>query len=165
LSRKQEVVGLLHREHGGSTEKTQQSLRFYDELLSRRELVLSSASPLPVAAPSQSPESEKPELSKIVDGERIYSLKELDKRTVIKNRPAPGYTREARRHSTRGIVILRAILASNGSVTHIEVIKGLPHGLSEKAVEAAKKIKFEPGEKDGKPASIRVELEYHFNLY
>jgi len=117
------------------------------------------------SSPVDTPRTSKSSPPKIVDGERIYSSKELDQRPVIQKKPTPGYTREARRHLVHGTVILRAILASSGSVTHIEVLTGLPDGLTEKAIEAARKIKFEPGMKDGKPASIRVELEYHFNVY
>lgn len=102
---------------------------------------------------------------RFVDGERIYSSKELDERTVVMEKPAPGYTREARKHQVHGVVFLRAILAADGSVKHIEVVTGLPFGLTEKAIEAARQIKFEPGLKDGEPASIWVELEYRFKIY
>jgi outer membrane biosynthesis protein TonB len=40
----------------------------------------------------------------------------------------------------------------------------LPHGLTEKAIEAAKKIRFNPAVRDGQPVSVRGNLEYTFNL-
>lgn len=110
-------------------------------------------------------EPKKSEPPKFVDGERIYRLKELDPGTVIEDKPTPGYTREARKHLVHGIVVLRAILAADRSVTHIEVVTGLPFGLTERAIEAARRIKFKPGMKDGEPASIWVELEYRFSIY
>lgn len=109
--------------------------------------------------------SEKPKLPEVVDGERIYFSREVDERARIRNKPNPRYTREAERHSTRGIVVLRCILAADETVKHIEVVSGLPDGLSEKAVEAARRIKFTPAQKDGKAVSIWVLLEYHFNIY
>jgi hypothetical protein len=45
------------------------------------------------------------------------------------------------------------------------VITQLPYGLTERAVEAAKKLKFCPAVKDGKYVSVSMQLEYHFNLY
>ena len=62
-------------------------------------------------------------------------------------------------------MILRAILAADETVKHIEVITGLPDGLSERAIEAARQIKFKPAIKDGKPVSVWVEVEYQFQIY
>jgi hypothetical protein len=41
----------------------------------------------------------------------------------------------------------------------------LPDGLTEKAIEAAKKIRFNPAVKNGAPVSVRGQLEFSFNLY
>lgn len=125
--------------------------------------------PVP-AVPGASPQpdtvvSSKKTPPKIVDGERIYTAKEVDERLQILKKPLPSYTREARRHSTRGLVILRAMLASDQTVKHIEVVTGLPDGLSDKAIEAARRIKFTPARKDGKPVSVWVMLEYRFSIY
>ena len=123
--------------------------------------------PAPAASPSPDTTSKpsKPTPPKMVDGERIYTSKEVDERLQIIKKPAPGYSREARKHNTRGYVILRAILAADSTVKHIEVITGLPDGLSERAIEAARQIRFKPAIKDGKPVSAWVELEYRFYIY
>jgi len=60
---------------------------------------------------------------------------------------------------------LRLILAADETVKHIEVIKGLPDGLTDKAIAVAEQIKFKPAKKDGKPVSVWVEVEYHFDIY
>lgn len=121
-------------------------------------------------APEASPQpdtvvSSKEKPPTIVDGERIYTSKEVDQKARITAKPTPGYTREARRSQTRGYVILRAILSADGSVKNIEVLTGLPDGLSEKAIEAARRIKFKPAMKDGKPVSAWVQVEYRFSVY
>lgn len=100
----------------------------------------------------------------MVDGERIYTSRGVDEKVRIRSKPNPSYTREAERHSTRGLVVLRLILAADETVKHIEVVTGLPDGLSEKAIEAARKIKFTPARKGGKPVSVWVLLEYRFYL-
>jgi len=105
------------------------------------------------------------ELPTEVDGEHIYKSKETDERYQILKKPEPSYTREGRRHLTKGTVILRLILGADETVKHIEVVKGLPDGLTEKAMEVAQKIKFKPAKKDGKPVSVWVEVEYGFYVY
>jgi hypothetical protein len=50
-------------------------------------------------------------------------------------------------------------------VKYIIVLSGLPGGLTERAVEAARRIKFFPATKDGRPVSMFIQLEYNFNLY
>lgn len=105
------------------------------------------------------------ELPAEVNGERIYKSRETDERYQILKKPEPSYTREGRRHLTRGLVVLRLILAADETVKHIEVVKGLPDGLTEKAIEVAQKIKFKPAKKDGKPVSVWVEVEYGFDVY
>jgi len=44
-------------------------------------------------------------------------------------------------------------------------VSGLPHGLTEQAIAAARKLKYIPAVKDGKYASMWMQLEYNFNLY
>ena len=83
----------------------------------------------------------------------------------ISKKPQPKYTKEAKRLQITGTVILRCIFRSSGKITDITVIQGLPNGLTERAIEAAKKIKFTPAMKDGYPVSMWMQLEYNFNLY
>ena len=40
----------------------------------------------------------------------------------------------------------------------------LPYGLTEAAIDAGKRIKFQPAVKDGKPVSYWMELVYNFRL-
>jgi TonB family protein len=64
-----------------------------------------------------------------------------------------------------GTVVLRAVLGSNGQVTGIRAVNGLPNGLTEKAIAAAHNIKFTPAMKDGRAVSQYIQIEYSFNLY
>ena len=66
--------------------------------------------------------------------------------------------------STSQTVILRAVLSGSGQVTNIRIIQRLPHGLNQKAFEAAQQIKFVPATKDGHPVSQYTQLEYKFFL-
>lgn len=96
--------------------------------------------------------------------EKIYLPNEVDVKLKIKERPKAKYTEDARRNCINGKVLLNVVLKSSGKVEDIEVIKGLSEGLSESAVEAARKIKFEPAKKDGQKVSVSAKVEYDFDF-
>ena len=99
------------------------------------------------------------------DYSRNFKLNEVSVRAVIISKPEPGFTEEARTQNITGTVRLRAVLSASGEVTGISVVKGLPAGLTEKAITAARQIKFRPAQKDGHIVSQYVTLEYNFNIY
>ena len=89
----------------------------------------------------------------------------VDERVRLLSKPEPHYTEEARRQGVVGTVILRVIFSSTGEITQIRAIQGLPLGLTERAIAAARDIKFVPAKKDGRAVSVYMQLEYNFNLY
>ena len=95
----------------------------------------------------------------------ILTGQEADTRAVITFKPEPGFTEEARQRNVHGTVRLRAVLAPDGEVRHIIVLKGLPAGITEKCIEAALRMKFTPAVKAGRPVSQFVTLEYNFNVF
>jgi TonB family protein len=105
-----------------------------------------------------------PGVREAVDYTRPFRQSEVTRRARITFNPQPGYTEEARRNNVSGFVRLRAVLNSSGEVTDIGVVKGLPDGLTEKAVAAARQIKFTHAEKDGRKVSQHVVLEYAFDV-
>ena len=100
-----------------------------------------------------------------VDYSRPFRQVEVTKKAVFTRKPEPGFTEQARRFRVIGTVRLRAILGAAGEVKSITVVKGLPHGLTEKAVAAARRIRFEPAQKDGRAVAQYVVLDYSFNIY
>ena len=85
-----------------------------------------------------------------------------DERVRLLKKPEPSYTDEARANKVIGTVILKVVFTSKGTVENIHVVRELPYGLTERAIEAAKKIKFVPAMKDGHPVSMWMQLEYVF---
>lgn len=75
------------------------------------------------------------------------------------------YTEEARANKIQGSVLLQLTYTFDGRIENIRVIRGLPDGLSESAIEAAKKIRFQPAMKNGQPVSVRGNIEFNFTLY
>jgi TonB family protein len=101
------------------------------------------------------------------DEDKPLTGKEVAVRARIKSKPDPGYPRGARGYGVQGEVKLRIILGADGRVRDkMEVLEGLPHGLTEEAIKAARRIEFEPARlKDGRPVSQYVTVIYTFTLY
>ncbi|MDQ3907715.1 MAG: TonB family protein [Acidobacteriota bacterium] len=92
------------------------------------------------------------------------SLVDVTRKAVVLAKPDPLYTDEARLRGTTGEVRLRVLLDSSGAVTKIEPLMTLPDGLTESAVDAARRINFTPAEIDGRPVSQFVTISYSFDL-
>jgi TonB family protein len=85
-------------------------------------------------------------------------------RPRILYREKASYTDEARKAGVGGIVVLNIVFGDEGAIRDIKVIRGLPFGLTDKAIIAAKKIRFEPAVKNGVPVNVRGNLEFTFNI-
>ena len=107
----------------------------------------------------------EPEPSDDETTKRLYVGKDVDRKARLGMKPEPSYTEEARQNSITGTVILKVVFSRNGSITNIRTVSGLPYGLTERVIDAARKIKFIPAIKNGKYVSMWYQLEYNFNLY
>jgi TonB family protein len=100
-----------------------------------------------------------------IDYERTFRVNEVTRKAQITAKPEPLYTEAARKNQVTGTVRLRLVLSASGQVTGITPLTKLPDGLTEKAIEAARKIGFTPAEKNGRKVSQYVTIEYNFNIY
>ncbi len=91
-----------------------------------------------------------------------YKGTEVTEKVRVLSKPEPSFTEDARKNLVTGTVVLRCVFGADGRVRNIVVIRALPEGLTERAIEAAKQIKFIPAMKDGKPVSMWMQLEYNF---
>ena len=78
--------------------------------------------------------------------------------------PQPAYTEIARKARIQGVVIVQAIIDKQGNVTNVKVLKGLPMGLDQAAVESIKTWKFKPATLNGKPVDVYYNLTVNFTL-
>ncbi|HEU5239533.1 MAG TPA: energy transducer TonB [Pyrinomonadaceae bacterium] len=99
------------------------------------------------------------------DIDRVYPPLEVNVRARVLSKPEPQYTEEARRAQITGTVILSVVFSRTGQVTNILAVQRLCCGLTEKAIAAARQIRFVPASRDGQAVSTRMQLEYNFNLY
>ena len=90
--------------------------------------------------------------------------KEVTRKAVVIMKPEPMYTEGARQNKVTGVIVLKVVFSSDGSVVNIRTIAALPYGLTDQAVEAARKIKFVPAVKEGKFVSMFMQLAYEFSL-
>ncbi len=79
--------------------------------------------------------------------------------------PRPIYTQTARENNVAGTVVLSVTFLDSGQIGTVEVVSGLADGLTEKAIDAAKRIKFKPAMKSGKPITVTRQIEYKFDIY
>ena len=59
---------------------------------------------------------------------------------------------------------LQLTISETGDVTEVRVLEGLPMGLTEKAVEAAKQWKYRPATQDGTPVAVSYTAVVNFQL-
>lgn len=98
------------------------------------------------------------------DGTADGPATSVDSRPIPLNSPAPRYTEEARNNKIQGTVTMRVLVGADGQVKQVRVVRGLPDGLDEQAIQVAYQLKFKPAMKDGKPVAFWIAVSAEFNL-
>lgn len=75
------------------------------------------------------------------------------------------YTDAARTNNVQGTVTLRVTFLASGGIGSITTIRGLPHGLTEQAIAAARAMRFEPEMVNGVPRTTTRPVSFTFNIY
>ena len=81
--------------------------------------------------------------------------------------PKPPYTAAAmlkRIQGIEGVVELELDVMPDGTVGTVAMVKSLDAELDKAAVETARKYRFEPGMKDGKPVAVRIVVQVAFTM-
>ncbi|HEY6046359.1 MAG TPA: TonB family protein, partial [Pyrinomonadaceae bacterium] len=79
-------------------------------------------------------------------------------------RVEPAYTEDARANQITGSVVLTVTVGHDGLPQSIQVRKSLYPSLDQSAIEAARKMRFEPAMKDGQPVSEVLLVEFNFMM-
>lgn len=80
-------------------------------------------------------------------------------------KPRSKYTETARENQIQGKVVLRVTFSAFGGIGAIIVVSGLSDGLTEQAIDAARKILFIPASRGGVRYSVMKPVEYTFTIY
>lgn len=102
------------------------------------------------------------------DGDPPPTIKKPVGETVamkILSKPRANYTDAARQNQVQGTVTLRVTFLANGSIGSISPVSGLPNGLTEQAIAAARGIRFEPAKVNGVAQTVTKQVQYSFTLY
>jgi len=76
----------------------------------------------------------------------------------------PQYTPEAKEKGVSGVVITEATIDREGCVRNVRVLKGLPFGLDQAAVDALRRWTFEPAKVNGEPVRVYYVLTVNFQV-
>lgn len=93
----------------------------------------------------------------------IHITAEVKKPEVLR-RVSPVYPEPARRARVQGAVILEAIIDQRGNVTSVRVVRGLPMGLEQSAIQAVSQWKFQPATLAGRPVAVYFNLTVQFEV-
>jgi TonB family protein len=75
------------------------------------------------------------------------------------------FTKKAKDAKYQGVSVVGCVVDSKGMPRHVHTIRKLGMGLDEKALEAVRQYKFEPGKRDGKPVAVAITIEVNFHIY
>jgi TonB family protein len=97
--------------------------------------------------------------------ETIEDTTKYSRPLFVIRRPQARYTDGGRQNNVQGTVRLKVVFRADGQIGDITVLKKLGEGLTEQAIETARKIKFLPAEVDGKTVDVTKEVGYTFTIY
>lgn len=97
--------------------------------------------------------------------EKGYRVPIPDGRPIILQKTNARYTNAAREAKVNGTIVVSVVFQAEGIISDPKIIRGLGHGLDEKAVEAAIKIAFLPAVKGSRFTSTRGNMEFSFSIY
>ena len=92
-------------------------------------------------------------------GEYVY-VEELPEALT---KPAPEYPEEARMAGQEGLVVVQALIGTDGLVKDTRVVKSVP-SLDDAAVAAVEQWTFKPALAEGKPVAVWVAVPVKFSL-
>lgn len=90
-----------------------------------------------------------------------FSYAQENRPLKILEKPKPTYPEIEGTVHIQGTITLRVEFRADGTVGKIDPVSTLPYGFTEQAVEAAKKIKFEPAIQDSEPKTIFRLVQYN----
>jgi TonB family protein len=79
--------------------------------------------------------------------------------------PQPSYNDYARREKIQGTSLFEVMVSTEGRAVQIHPKRLIGYGLDEEAFDAIKRWQFKPGERDGQPIAVIVDIEVTFHLY
>jgi TonB family protein len=106
-----------------------------------------------------------PEANQTGSGSAPVPAYEVTKMPLPVGRCVGKYTDEAKQAAVEGTVVLDLVVGADGVVREVHVVSGLPNGLTEAAIAAARACRFSPGQKGETAVPVRIrEFKIRFLL-
>ncbi|MGB9120286.1 MAG: energy transducer TonB [Candidatus Angelobacter sp.] len=83
----------------------------------------------------------------------------------VKFTPAPEYSAIAQYEKYQGIVVVSVVVASDGRVHNVHLLRPLGMGLDEIARDTVQTWRFRPATHNKEPVAVEMNIEAAFNLY
>ena len=90
----------------------------------------------------------------------IYRRPDVTQMAVMKERLQVPYTAEAVQNKVEGKIVLLLVVCNNGRVSDISIDEPLPFGLTERAIEALRKVRFQPALLGTQPVSVMTKQTF-----
>ena len=123
--------------------------RLWQEILAveRPATAVAVATPTPAAPPpAPAPDEECPS--------PIYRRSGVTQMAFLNDQLEVAYTSDAVQQKVEGKIVLQLVVCSNGRVSDITIDEPLPFGLTERAIEAIRKARFQPALLGTQPVSV-----------
>ena len=98
------------------------------------------------------------------EDERVVNFVPYDDAPVIIGKIEPVYPEFAKRNKLQGTVVLEVEVLKDGSIRDIRVRRGVGGGLDEAAIEAVRKVRFQPGKSSGQAVDCLVIIPVEFKI-
>ncbi|HUA17804.1 MAG TPA: energy transducer TonB [Bryobacteraceae bacterium] len=119
--------------------------------------IVAAAAPPPPPPPVDKPVAKKPDVPQQV---RVSGAIQAG---MLARQVQPEYPLLARRARIEGTVVLKAIIASNGTVKELNLISGQPL-LVEAAMNAVRQWLYKPTYLNGQPVEVITEIDVNFHM-
>ena len=90
----------------------------------------------------------------------MYRQSAVTQMAVLKEPLQVSYTAEAIQNKVEGKIVLQLVVCSNGRVSDITVDDSLPFGLTERAIEAIRKVRFQPALLGTQPVTVMTKQTF-----
>jgi len=131
--------------------------RLWQEILAFETPATAVAVATPTPPPTPSPEAPAPPPEEKADEEchsPIYRPSGVTQMALMKGPLEVAYTSDAVQQKVEGKIVLQLVVCSNGRVSDITIDEPLPFGLTERAIEAIRKARFQPALLGTLPVSV-----------
>ncbi len=94
----------------------------------------------------------------------VYEIGDVDELPIARSIVKPIYSDIARDAQVEGLVVVRALVDAEGRVDRVQIEQSIPL-LDDGAMEAARRFRFTPARRAGRPVAVWVRLPFRFVLH